>query len=469
LPLLLQQVQKMLSASRRNNGERLSEGWHETLALLGGYVSKKQTYEFQRPAIKDGHLVGDFGSKTNVVDIASKIDSWTRLYGPEVSVRKAIALDQERKQRRQKQPQSGTGGQSPPDGNSSSEASQPSSGAQTPPTNEQDGPPTQTQTTGPASGRETNQPQPVPPRPRATPEQQALKAAQQAYRDAVAAAKKDPQYSTLGKVEEAKRQLRAARRMASHNAAAQKSSPSLAARKMIAGAHGRLQRVPQKLRNQMADLINRLVEQGGSVGEKLTPIPVLSTRKLVTRMMVRRPLPNALKEDSMTGRPVVLFLPDVSPSCAEQAQIACNLANAAGYAGVSGSDVLVFPHSNGIVDSDENYIPWFNGKPVATSVRQVENLFREICSGQSCYRVRVVVFIGDHDAVDEYQTVIRLKSVTRAIWLHNWGPRGDQSRPKWAEPELIPAWRPEELEKLSMVSGCINQSTMLRGFDLALR
>jgi hypothetical protein len=217
----------------------------------------------------------------------------------------------------------------------------------------------------------------------------------------------------------------------------------------------------------MAELINRLVEQGGTVGETTGPVPVLSAAKLVKRMVVRRPLPNALKEDTIAGRPVVLFLPDISPSCAEQAQPACDLANAAGYAGVSGSDVLVLPHFNGGVDSSEEYIPWFNGRPVATNPREVEKLFKDVCGGLSRYRVRVVVMLGDHDAVDRYGSIAELRSVTRVLWLHNASTRSAQPEP--AAGRLLPRWSPAATEKLSMVAGCVDQSRMLRGFNMALK
>lgn len=463
--LTVRELQKMLSDSRRDSGASFGGKWPQTLAKVANHAGKLIAHTVSEASIKAGALVTKAG---HPLDVASKVDSWAHRYGPDISVTEAIDRDRARKNRQRQPPNGGNGqGRPKPPGNdnnsSNSNSQQPGSQSQSP----DDEQPTQTQTTGPASGQETNRPQPVPPKPQPSPEQQALKAAQKAYRDALARAKQAPQSSGSASVHEARRKLQTARRLASHNRAAQASSPSLAARKMIAGAHGRLQRVPPKLRQQVADLINRLVDRGGRAGETFAPIPVLSARKLVQRMVVRRPLPNALKEDSMTGRPCVLFLPDVSPSCAEQAQIACDLANAAGYAGVSGSDVLVFPHSNGEVDSTENYIPWFNGKPVATDPGQVNRLFEQICGGQSCYRVRVVVFIGDHDAAEQYHRVIGLKSVTRALWLHNYFS-GKYAVPEPAESGIVPDWQPELLSKLSMIQGCTNLPTMLKGFKIAL-
>jgi hypothetical protein len=306
------------------------------------------------------------------------------------------------------------------------------------------------------------------PKPQPNPQQKALEAAKSELKAALeAAAKKGNKPGADAAVKAAKRKVGQARKKFSFNAKTQAAGVSLHARKQVSRGLGRLQRVSQKLRNQMAELINRLVEQGGTVGETFGPVPVLSAAKLVKRMVVRRPLANALKEDTIAGRPAVLFLPDISPSCAEQAQTACDLANAAGYAGVAGSDVLVLPHFNGGVDSSEEYIPWFNGKPVATSPGEVKRLFADVCGGMSSYRVRVVVMLGDHDAVDRYGEIAALGSVTRVLWLHNVSTSSGQPEP--APARLLPSWTPEAKEKLSMVAGCVDQSRMLRGFDMALK
>jgi hypothetical protein len=243
--------------------------------------------------------------------------------------------------------------------------------------------------------------------------------------------------------------------------------PSLAARRRAAGTHGRLQRVSTALRNKTADIINRLVSETGVAGDQLAPIPVLSPRKVVKRMVVRRPLSNALKEDCNSGRPVTLFLPDVSPSCACQAQIACDISNAAGYAGVSGSDVLVFPHSNGEVESE--YVPWFNGRPKLVHRREVQALFREITTGAAAYDIRVVVVIGDHDAVELYGQIAERRQVRRFVWLHNW--KTDNYRPKVTPPDSLAhlSWSLEAKAKTTFVTGCVNQETILGGLELSLK
>jgi hypothetical protein len=245
------------------------------------------------------------------------------------------------------------------------------------------------------------------------------------------------------------------------------SGPSLDARRRAAGTHGRLRRVPTSLRNRTADIINRLVSETGVAGDRLSPIPVLSPRKVVKRMIVRRSLSNALKEDCNSGRPVTLFLPDVSPSCERQAQIACDISNAAGYAGVSGSDVLVFPHSNGEVESE--YVPWFNGRPKLVHKQEVQALFREITTGAAAYDIRVVVAIGDHDAVELYGQIAERRQVRRFVWLHNWAT--DNYRPQVTPPDSLAhlPWSLEAKAKTTFVAGCVNQETILGGLELSLK
>lgn len=299
-------------------------------------------------------------------------------------------------------------------------------------------------------------------------EQATLQETKQKLQDLQQQMKDRPDSVMEQQIKRTKRALKEARRAASFGRG---DGPSLEARKQIAGAHGRLQKVSPALRAQMAALINLLVGQGKAVGGQMGPIPVLSPRKLVTRMLVQRPLANALKEDVVTGRPVTLFLPDVSPSCERQAQAACDVANAAGYAGVAGSDVLVFPHSNGQVDqySDE-YVPWFNGKPHTTDRPAIVRLFNEVTSGKGKWRVRAVVIIGDHDGVDLYRELAELPRIARMIWLHNeWlSPSRKLSIAERDERRLY-GWQPENERKVSMVYGCVTQPHMVQGLKMALQ
>lgn len=141
------------------------------------------------------------------------------------------------------------------------------------------------------------------------------------------------------------------------------------------------------------------------------------------------------------------------------------MANAAGYAGVSGSDVLVLPHSNGCIEGEAaQYIPWFNGKPVSVRGEALEKLFYSITAGRSSYRIRAVVAIGDHDAMELYEQIAAFKSVLRLVWLHNGGKGGA----KLSGQDQLPGWSREGLRKLKLVYGCTNQRQMLRGLDLAI-
>jgi hypothetical protein len=279
-------------------------------------------------------------------------------------------------------------------------------------------------------------------------------------------------YIAVDEVTRAEIALQQARRKLSFNAAATAAAPSLEARRTAAKAHGRLMAVPPAERRVMATLISRLVGQGRAASAALGPIPVLSARKLVGRMLVKRPLANALKEDDVSGRPVALFLPDISPSCAKTAQAACDIANAAGYAGVVGSDVLVLPHANGVVQENEEYRPWFNGRPVLGPLADFPKQFEEITRGER-YRIRVAVALGDHDAVDLYQELCQLPKLTRLIWLHNYSapslaPRGATVFPSNDNAVRLD-WADSERAKLVFVYGCVNKKQMLAGFDQATK
>ena len=322
----------------------------------------------------------------------------------------------------------------------------------------------------------TPPPAPAPPKPKT--EREKLADEEKKLRDEIkeiekrkAAAKKrgSLQASAMDVLQKkAKKTLRDTRKKMSKisGALGAEVGPSLQARRRAAGTHGRLRAVSPQLRNQTAELINQLMCESGAAGDRLTPIPVLSTRKIVKRMLVRRPLGNAFKEDSNSGRPVTLFLPDVSPSCARVAQEACDVANAAGYAGVSGSDVLVFPHSNGIVEPE--YVPWFNGRPYLVSKANVKALFTDVVEGRSRYDIRVVVAIGDHDAVEMYRGLAAMKKVLRVVWLHNIGRSGPTIAA--ADPYKFgrTAWSLDEAAKTTLVYGCRNQKTILAGLKLAL-
>lgn len=461
----LRQLQKTLSHSRRRRGERVTSTSGQNAELLAQAArvaaGKKR---FRKAFIRDGVAVNscdcpDCAAAGRIADIQSKVDSWVSKYGPDADLSEVIAAETQ-----QNQPGSGEG-----DGQSGQPQQ---TGGQN--DGEGQGEPQQGQSEGNAqpTGSAPNQPAKPTAQPGPTPEQQALQKAKAALDAAVQAARQQPN-NALAKsaLAQARQTLKSARKKASFHRAAMSSSPSLSARKRLATSHGRLRRVPQNLRSQMAELINRLVSQAGTSGSQLGTVPVLSANKLVKRMLVKRPLPNALKEDSVSGRPVTLFLPDVSPSCEAQAQIACDLANAAGYAGLTGSDVLVLPHANGVVEANEDYFPWLNGKPVTTNVAEIPQIFDDVCGGRSKFKVRVAVFIGDHDAVDHYGSVAALKTVLRVVWLHNYRDSSswDSATPVSAGSFLRPGWPSETDRKLSMMAGCTSMSSMLSGFDKAVK
>lgn len=470
----LRQLQKTLSKSRRDPASRATPTSGIVAELIGQAARIATGNErFRRAFIRNGVAINACdcercgGGKRNA-DIQSKIDSWANQYGSNAELSDVISAEM---QKMSQQPGNGGGSNGgpgtpkPQDGNGSGSGQ----GEGTPNDEQSDG---NAQSTGSAPNQPATSSTQEPARPAQTPEQQLLQQVKKAHAEALRAARRQPQNTAArDALAKAKQLLKTARKKASFNQAAMASSPSISARKHLTSAHGRLRRVPQKLRSQMAELINRLVSQAGTTGSQLGPIPVLSARKIVNRMLVQRPLQNALKEDSVSGRPVTLFLPDVSPSCEKQAQIACDLANAAGHAGLTGSDVLVLPHANGTVDRSEEYFPWLNGKPITTNVAEIPQIFDDVCAGRSKFKVRVAVFIGDHDAVDHYQSVAALKTVLRVVWLHNYFDSSSRSgvTPVNAGSFLRPGWSSETDRKLSMMAGCISTDSMLSGFDKAVK
>lgn len=469
MSLTLREMQKFLSASRRGNGTVIDDGIHphrSVVARLANFVAGHK--RFRRVVLNNGVIKNTCGCNEcaaagRSANPQSLIDSLTRRYGPEADLADVLA-DLER-EAAEKQPQQGGQGQ-PQQGGQGSDSEQ-----DTPPG--LNGPGEPSPQSEPQQGESRAQPTgSAPAQPQQPHPQQVLQRAKEIFREAVRAAQQNPNSAEAAKnLKQAKKLLRETRKQVTAKPVPGKAGPSLSARKHLTTSHGRLRRVPQKLRSQTAELINRLVLQAGTSGSQLGPIPVLSARKLVNRMLVRRPLQNALKEDSVSGRPVTLFLPDISPSCAQQAQIACDLANAAGYAGISGSDVLVFPHCNGEVASDENYFPWLNGKPVTDDVKEIPQLYHDVCIGQSRFKVRVVVFLGDHDAIEHYKQIAALKTVLRIVWLHNYQSSSGRKNAALEESSsfLNPEWSPELMKKLSMVSGCTTTESMLRGFGLAVK
>lgn len=474
--LTLRQLQRMLSASVKNPDALLGSGTNElrTLARVWGGAG------FNNAAVKNGCVVNACtcqNCRQNPADpvsnVQSFVDSLCRQYGPNTPV--AAALDDllKNQQQRQGNGQSGDNGDESDEKSSDNEQSgDSSSSAQA----RQSDPRAEAKARDAADAWQEEEARRQRMEERARQEAAAEKARKAAEAKAAAAALAEAKKALKnakagrGSTWTASRALKNARRAVSTATATFAGRPSLEARRQLAAANGRLRRVPTKLRARMAELINRLVGSSGASGGAVSPIPVYDSRKLVKRMLVRRPLPNALKEDVITGRPVTLFLPDVSPSCAAQAQDACDIANAAGFAGVSGSDVLVLPHSNGCVSEyEEAYVPWFNGKPVDLRQAEWERLFTQIVAGRSKYKIRVVVAVGDHDAADMYQQLVALKTVRRLVWLHNETVNGVRTPNIERDMGSFLSWSPELTQKTTLVWSCSQQQHMIRGLDLALK
>jgi hypothetical protein len=479
MDLTIRQLQRLLHKSRTNPNTLVAEGVRDIAHLANHLVGLNIVGV---GAVHNGHLwmsvassIAPHGTRPMYVclDPHHAVDRLCRKYGPNASVKDVIKQERPAKQPPQPQqpkPESGAG--SGGDGHEDADVE-----AQAEPS---------TAAKDMAKAREAAEDwraEEAARQRQAEAEAQA-EAARKKLTDNLAAAKAKALADAKKAAQNAKRQpdgyrrrgakqaLKKARQAVSFSQAAEASGPSLASRRALSSANGRLRAVPAALRSQMAELLNKLMGNTGNTGGNVGPIPVYDSRRLVKRLLVKRPLPNALKEDVISGRPVTLILPDVSPSCAAQAQAACDIANAAGYAGVSGSDVLVLPHSNGCIDEHiDAYMPWFNGRPVDVRGTALTTLFRNITTGKSSYKLRVVIAVGDHDAVDMYEQLAGLREVTRLIWLHNDSGRrgGTRNRVIKSPPEDCPGWVPDSLKKLSLIWGCHSQRRMLKGLALSLR
>ena len=468
MSLTLRKLQRMLSKSAKTIRDVKFTDPRER-AEFAAFIKGKYAEEFTHPVLRQTNVreecpCGNCGPRT-VNNITALIDRLTKRHGHRATLSQLL------------EPRNKFGQQQAGGGKSKGEPQEepqqaPSGGFDPPPARDTAAEPPQPEKWEPTPP-EAETPKPKTERENLSDEEKDLREqlAQLEKQKADAKARGGLKASAIDlAIKKTRKQLKDARKKASKisGVAGIENGPSLEARRRAAGTHGRLRVVPPQLRNKTAELINRLVHESGAAGDRLTPIPILSARKVVKRMLVRRPLGNAFKEDSNAGRPVTLFLPDVSPSCARQAQAACDVANAAGYAGVSGSDVLVFPHSNGEVEED--YVPWFNGRPNLANLTKTIAMFSEITSGRSRYNIRVVVAIGDHDAVGLYQEIAALKKVVRVVWLHNMpaGHRRPTVVPSDANNLYGDGWTDETRNKVTMIYGCVDQAAILGGLELAL-
>jgi hypothetical protein len=487
--MTLRQLQRLLSLSARRTGEKIRFASENDEDDFRAFIAEVMDAEFNIPCLLNEGVRELCGCeecrKRTLPGIRPYVDSCARQHGHTTTLRELA--DHRRRQQHNDRENSDRQNQHAESAQqqSTSQVGSPSAAQ----TDAGRGEPTQSPP--PASAQNSAEPPPpeewvpTPPPPAPPPPQktnaeiadeieQELRKKLKRMQDAVKAAKKDnlssrAQHAQLEMANRVRKELKRHRKRRSKLAVTTgtMSGPSLAARRWAAVSHGRLRRVSPKLRSRTADLINRLVDKSGTAGDQLTAIPLLSPRKLVKRMIVRRSLSNAFREDSNAGRPVTLFLPDVSPSCAKQAQIACDIANAAGYAGVSGSDVLVFPHSNGCVEAD--YVPWFNGRPHLVDKREVCVLFNAIVGGRSRYNIRVAIALGDHDATDTYLQIAKHSRTSRLVWLHNIR-RGTEKPGVWADnvANRLHAWPEDARAKTTMLRACVDQETILAGLEIAL-
>lgn len=142
----------------------------------------------------------------------------------------------------------------------------------------------------------------------------------------------------------------------------------------------------------------------------------------------RNPQP-ARKEEE--GRPAILLLADVSPSCASFSRESVKVAKAASRLGVQGADVLVVTHFNG--DPKEMEI---NGKSVSINSIKPSRNIKLVGGGSNHYRLKknycdwydallkqhqitVCIALGDWDASREYAYLAQHPQVDRVIWLDN--------------------------------------------------
>lgn len=489
MSMTLRQLQRLLAKSETDPRTKVRFDTVADEDSFREFTAEVFGTSFQRPCLFNGGVrevctCSDCDSN-RLHKIRSYVDSFAKKYGHSATLKDVCeAVQRRRQQHRQENSDEGNQQSSSSQQQSTPQRGQPSAaktGGGRGDTNQSPPPASAENSAEPPSPEEwvPTPPEPVK-QPQKTREEIASDKEQELRRDlkriqeALKAAKeKKPssleQYAQLEMAQRLRKTLKRFRKDRSRLAAAAgtMSGPSLAARRRAAGSHGRLRRVSPKLRSQTAELINRLVDKSGTAGDQLTAIPLLSPRKLVKRMVVRRSLSNAFREDSNAGRPVTLFLPDVSPSCARQAQIACDIANAAGYAGVAGSDVLVFPHSNGCVESD--YVPWFNGRPHLVDKTKVQTLFNAIVAGESRYNIRVVIALGDHDAVEMYRQVAEQSRINRLVWLHNLriSPEGPGIWP--ASSSRLSLWPSSALDKTTLVHGCVDEATILTGLEIALQ
>lgn len=177
-------------------------------------------------------------------------------------------------------------------------------------------------------------------------------------------------------------------------------------------AHATLLRnVDPLVRRRIAQAFSLLVSDGDEA-----PSVRYDWGKVLMRMFTHQHFSRAREEGR--GRPIILVLADVSGSCSSFAQPAAAVAMAAGAVGVGGADILVVSFDNAAIDGSgirPRQTSLNGGEPVAAKGRTLADAL-----GARHNDVRVIVALGDNQALDGYVALGNLPQIERLIWLDNY-------------------------------------------------
>ena len=155
---------------------------------------------------------------------------------------------------------------------------------------------------------------------------------------------------------------------------------------------------------------------GKLIGGEGVNSPRYDKKKFVKRLLSsQNPSPARKVEE---GRPVILLMADVSGSCSSFSDHSLVVIKAASKLGVAGADVIVLTHSNG----------WVHEVEINSKEMKVSNHFSygETIEQNSWYQklvkqynIKVVIALGDWDALDQYLILHDCPTVEKFIWLDN--------------------------------------------------
>jgi hypothetical protein len=169
------------------------------------------------------------------------------------------------------------------------------------------------------------------------------------------------------------------------------------------------------------------------------------------RLKTYRNPSSARKEEE--GRPAILIMADVSGSCSSFSEQSVAVARAASQLGVPGADVLVLTHSNGIPEELEH-----NGK--IQTIGDVDDLFWYEALIQR-FNIKVVIALGDWDAVDCYLLIALNPIVERLIWLDRGYASQVRDSTKWALTQFDHISQTRIRHKLTYRDGCRDAVTFV--------